>query len=161
MSKVKHFLRKLHIGDHNHHGRPPAMDPSHQAPPPQQLASTSPSSEAPPTASSSSDNEGSSRGNSNSNNNFSFFEEEFQMQLALAISVSDQGQNCVDPETAQINVAKQISLGCAPSQDLSEFMSLRFWVICFPRSCFAFRPLLNFEFYCLCCRLIEDLGFLW
>lgn len=124
MSKVKHFLRKLHIGDHNHHGRPPALDPSHQAaPPPQQLASTSPSSEVPPTASSS-DNESSSH----STSNFSFFEEEFQMQLALAISVSDQGQNCVDPETAQINVAKQISLGCAPSQDLSEFMSLRFWV---------------------------------
>lgn len=142
MSKVKHFLRKLHIGDHNHHGRPPAMDPPHQAAPPQQLASTSPSSEAPPTASSSSDNEGSSHGNSNSN--FSFFEEEFQMQLALAISVSDQGQSCVDPETAQINVAKQISLGCAPSQDLSEFMSLRFWVKLISRSCFVFRPLLNF-----------------
>lgn len=137
MSKVKHFLRKLHIGDHHHHGRPPALDPSTQTAPSQPLTSISPASDAPPTASSS-DNDGSS------NSNFSFFEEEFQMQLALAISVSDQGQNSVDPETAQINVAKQISLGCAPSQNLSEFMSLRYWVNCFARSCFFFSPLLNF-----------------
>ncbi|XP_057775869.1 serine/threonine-protein kinase EDR1-like [Salvia miltiorrhiza] len=121
MSKVKHFLRKLHIGDHHQHGRPPALVPPSQTAPSQQLTSTSPLSDAPPTASSS------SSGGHSSNSNFSFFEEEFQMQLALAISVSDPGQNCVDPETAQINVAKQISLGCAPSQNLSEFMSLRFW----------------------------------
>ncbi|KAH6792375.1 Protein kinase superfamily protein [Perilla frutescens var. hirtella] len=120
MSKVKHFLRKLHIGDHHHHGRPPALDPSPQVAPSQPLASTSPSSDAPHTASSS------DHGSSN-NSNFNFFEEEFQMQLALAISVSDPGQNSVDPETAQINVAKQISLGCSPSQNLSEFMSLRYW----------------------------------
>lgn len=50
------------------------------------------------------------------------------MQLALAISVSDQGQNSVDPETAQIDAAKQISLGCLPNQNLAEFMSLRYWV---------------------------------
>ncbi|KAL1557310.1 mitogen-activated protein kinase kinase kinase [Salvia divinorum] len=120
MSKVKHFFRKLHIGDHHNHVRPPALVPSSQSAPSRQLTSTSPSSEVPPTGSSSS-------GGNSSNSNFSFFEEEFQMQLALAISVSDPGQNCVDPETAQINVAKQISLGCAPSQNLSEFMSLRFW----------------------------------
>ncbi|KAL1562254.1 mitogen-activated protein kinase kinase kinase [Salvia divinorum] len=119
MSKMKHFLRKLHIGDHHHHGRPPALDPSSQTAPSQQLTSTSTSADAPPRASSSGDN--------SSNSDSSFLEEEFQMQLALAISVSDPGQNCVDPETAQINVAKQISLGCAPSQNLAEFTSLRFW----------------------------------
>ncbi|XP_047941666.1 probable serine/threonine-protein kinase SIS8 [Salvia hispanica] len=120
MSKVKHFFRKLHIGDHHNHVRPPALVPSSQTAPSQQLTSTSPSSEVPPTGSSSS-------GGNSSNSNISFFEEEFQMQLALAISVSDPGQDCVDPETAQINVAKQISLGYAPSQNLSESMSLRFW----------------------------------
>ena len=132
MSKVKHFFRKLHIGDHHNHVRPPALVPSSQTAPSQQLTSTSPSSEVPPTGSSSS-------GGNSSNSNISFFEEEFQMQLALAISVSDPGQDCVDPETAQINVAKQISLGYAPSQNLSESMSLRFWVhrllyvfLCFP-----------------------------
>ncbi|KAL8499084.1 hypothetical protein ACS0TY_022164 [Phlomoides rotata] len=120
MSKVKHFLRKLHIGDHHHHGRPPVLDSSPQTAQAQPLTSTSPSSDVPQTAMSS-DTEGSSNGN------FNYFEEEFQMQLALAISVSDPGQNCVDPEIAQINVAKQISLGCTPSQNLAEFTSLRYW----------------------------------
>ncbi|PIN13257.1 Tyrosine kinase [Handroanthus impetiginosus] len=120
MSKVKHLLRKLHIGDHHqHHGRPPPLDPPPQTAVSQPSTSSSPSSDLPTT--SSSENE------SASNSNFNFFEEEFQMQLALAISVSDPGQNCVDPETAQINAAKQISLGCPPSQTLSEFMSLRYW----------------------------------
>ncbi|KAL7112227.1 hypothetical protein ACP275_05G138900 [Erythranthe tilingii] len=118
MSKVKHFLRKLHIGDH-HHGRPPAVDPEPPAPPPQPLTSTSPPPDLPETAVSS--------GNESSNaSNFNFIEEEFQMQLALAISVSDPGQNYVDSETAQINAAKQISLGCSPSQNLAEFLSLRY-----------------------------------
>ncbi|KAG6423396.1 hypothetical protein SASPL_113791 [Salvia splendens] len=119
MSKMKHFLRKLHIRDHHHHRRPPPLDSSSQTAPSHQLNSTSTSSDAPPPASSSGDN--------SSNSDSSFFEEEFQMQLALAISVSDPGQDCIDPESAQINVAKQISLGCAPSQNLAEFTSLRFW----------------------------------
>ncbi|KAK4422227.1 putative serine/threonine-protein kinase SIS8 [Sesamum alatum] len=120
MSKVKHLLRKLHIGDHHHHGRPPALDPSPQTTSSQPSTSSSPSSDLPQTTLS-------SENDSSSSSNFNFFEEEFQMQLALAISVSDPGQNCVDSETAQINAAKQISLGCSPSQNLSEFMSLRYW----------------------------------
>ncbi|XP_047949763.1 serine/threonine-protein kinase EDR1-like [Salvia hispanica] len=96
MSKMKHFLRKLHIRDRHHHRR-------HSSSQTQQLNSTSTS---PPT------------GDHSSNSD----EEEFQMQLALAISVSDPGQDCIDPETAQINVAKQISLGCAPSQNLAVFV---------------------------------------
>ncbi|KAI3454139.1 hypothetical protein Pfo_010802 [Paulownia fortunei] len=120
MSKVKHFLRKLHIGDHHHHGRLPALDPSPQTTPSQPLTSSSPSSDLTQTTLSS-ENE------SSNGSNFNFFEEEFQIQLALAISVSDPGQNCVDPETAQIDAAKQISLGCSPSQNLAEFMSLRYW----------------------------------
>ncbi|KAL2236016.1 UNVERIFIED_CONTAM: putative serine/threonine-protein kinase SIS8 [Sesamum indicum] len=120
MSKVKHLLRKLHIGDHHHHGRPPALDPPPQTTPSQPSTSSSPSSDLPQTTLS-------SENDSSSSSNFNFFEEEFQMQLALAISVSDPGQNCVDSETAQINAAKQISLGCPPSQNPSEFMSLRYW----------------------------------
>ncbi|GER32108.1 kinase family protein [Striga asiatica] len=125
MSKVKHFLRKLHIGDHHHHGRPPsALDPSPGtgSPPPQPMAAaSSPSTTDLPQAVVSTES------GDSSGSNFIYFEEEFQMQLALAISVSDPGQTLVDPETAQINVAKQISLGCSPSQSLSEFMSLRYW----------------------------------
>ncbi|CAA0838406.1 Protein kinase superfamily protein [Striga hermonthica] len=126
MSKVKHFLRKLHIGDHHHHGRPPsALDPSpgtgSPSPPQPMPTVSSPSTTDLPQAVVSTESGGSS------GSNFNYFEEEFQMQLALAISVSDPGQSLVDPETAQINVAKQISLGCSPSQSLSEFMSLRYW----------------------------------
>ncbi|KAI8013316.1 Binding partner of ACD11 1 [Camellia lanceoleosa] len=50
---------------------------------------------------------------------FNFFEEEFQVQLALAISVSDPDSH-EDPETVQIKDAKQISLGCVPSETLTE-----------------------------------------
>ncbi|KAL2548505.1 Protein kinase superfamily protein [Forsythia ovata] len=135
MSKVKHLLRKLHIGDHQQQGRPPALDPSPQTTPSQSSPASSPSSDPNPIlaqpASGSLENENSvsdsnSNSNSNPNSNFNFFEEEFQVQLALAISASDPGQNH-DPETAQINVAKQISLGCSPSQSLAEFLSLRYW----------------------------------
>lgn len=128
MSKMKHLLRKLHIGDHHQQGRQPlpVLDPSTQTTPSQPSTSLSPSPSPSPSAdlpqtTSSSENE-------SSNNNFNFLEEEFQMQLALAISVSDPGQTCVDSETAQINAVKQISLGRSPSQSLAEFLSLRYWV---------------------------------
>ncbi|CAI9775153.1 unnamed protein product [Fraxinus pennsylvanica] len=58
---------------------------------------------------------------------FNFFDKEFQVELALAISVSDQGRKESDPETTQINAAKQISLRGSPSQSLSEFLSQRYW----------------------------------
>ncbi|CAA2959682.1 serine threonine- kinase EDR1 [Olea europaea subsp. europaea] len=129
MSKVKHLLRKLHIGDHQPQGRPPTLDPSPQTTPSQSSLASSPSSDLNPILAQpalvSLENEN-SVSSSNSNSNFNFFEEEYQVQLALAISVSDPGQN-IDPETAQINVAKQISLGCSPSQSLAEFLSLRYW----------------------------------
>ncbi|KAE8664382.1 Serine/threonine-protein kinase CTR1 [Hibiscus syriacus] len=53
---------------------------------------------------------------------FNLLEEEFQMQLALAISASD-------PETAQIDAAKRISLaGPVPEANvLIELFSLRYW----------------------------------
>ncbi|KAG6409555.1 hypothetical protein SASPL_127595 [Salvia splendens] len=125
MSKMKHLLRKLHIGDHQNLARqpPPVLDQ------PAQTASSSPSpspSPSPlpdlPQTASSSENDGTGTGT-----NFNYLEEEFQMQLALAISVSDPGQTCVDSETAQINAVKQISLGRSPSQSLAEFLALRYW----------------------------------
>ncbi|KAL6980046.1 mitogen-activated protein kinase kinase kinase [Sarracenia purpurea var. burkii] len=57
---------------------------------------------------------------------FNFFEEEFQVQLALAISVSDPDSR-EDPETSQIKAAKQISLGCAPSETHVQSLSLQYW----------------------------------
>ncbi|CAI9755710.1 unnamed protein product [Fraxinus pennsylvanica] len=115
---MKHLLRKFHIGDHH---RPPALDSSPQTTPFQPSpASTSSSSPTDlPQTTSNLENE--------NFDNFNFFEEEFQVELALAISVSDQGRKDGDPEAAQINAAKQISLGCSPSQSLSEFLSLRYW----------------------------------
>lgn len=55
---------------------------------------------------------------------FNLLEEEFQMQLALAISASD-------PETAQIDAAKRISLAGTDTNALVEFLSRRYWVIYF------------------------------
>ncbi|KAL8522208.1 hypothetical protein ACS0TY_012375 [Phlomoides rotata] len=130
MSKMKHLLRKLHIGDHNNQERqPPAvLDASTQtAPPAQPSTSSSPSPSPSPSPASSELPQTASPGNESSNTNFNFLEEEFQMQLALAISVSDPGQTRVDSETAQINAVKQISLGRSPSQSLAEFLSLRYW----------------------------------
>ncbi|XP_042038813.1 probable serine/threonine-protein kinase SIS8 [Salvia splendens] len=127
MSKMKHLLRKLHIGDHQNLERqpPPVLDQPAQTasslPSPSPSPSPSPLPDLPQTASSS-ENDGTGTGN-----NFNYLEEEFQMQLALAISVSDPGQTCVDSETAQINAVKQISLGRSPSQSLAEFLALRYW----------------------------------
>ncbi|KAL1532572.1 mitogen-activated protein kinase kinase kinase [Salvia divinorum] len=127
MPKMKHFLRKLHIGDHQNLPRQPpsVLDQPAQTASSQLSESSSPSpSPSPlpdlPQTASSSENEG-------TGTNFNYLEEEFQMQLALAISVSDPGQTCVDSETAQINAVKQISLGRSPSQSLAEFLALRYW----------------------------------
>ncbi|KAL6502023.1 hypothetical protein OROGR_027156 [Orobanche gracilis] len=122
MSKMKHLLRKLHIGDHQHQqGRSPqaSVDPSPNTTA-SQPSSPSLSSDLTQTTTTSTADE-------SSNTNFNFLEEEFQMQLAMAISASDPGQACVDSETAQIDAVKQISLGRSPSQSLAEFLSLRYW----------------------------------
>ncbi|KAF7138375.1 hypothetical protein RHSIM_Rhsim07G0142400 [Rhododendron simsii] len=116
MSKMKHLLRKLHIHHHHRVDPPPPPPP---LPPSSAASSSSPSDSAltartrePAAAENPAD--------------FNFFEEEFQVQLALAISVSDPDSRD-DPETAQIKAAKQISLGCAPSETLVESLSLRYW----------------------------------
>ncbi|KAI3728131.1 hypothetical protein L6452_16761 [Arctium lappa] len=139
MSKMKHLLRKLHIGGgfNDNNNRLATADTSSRPPATTTLHSSSPSSSSPSilpivdesaavlssAVESVSDNSNSSTVDSN------FFEEEFQMQLALAISVSsgsvETGQP--DAETAQIKAAKQRSLGCSPSESLVEYLSLRYW----------------------------------
>ncbi|MCD9638310.1 mitogen-activated protein kinase kinase kinase 9 [Datura stramonium] len=143
MSKMKHLLRKLHIGggvaDHPPHlPPPPHTSPPHQPPtvldPNQQTnrfeQSGSTSSLSPQTTPSSSALPRAPELNSASaldSADFNYFEEEFQVQLALAISVSDPDSR-EDPETAQIKAAQEISLGCSPLENPVEFLSLRYWV---------------------------------
>ena len=121
MSKMKHLLRKLHIGGYHHHHRiaanaRPLVDP----PTPQ------PAEAEAEAASSSLALERTGVVDSAENSvDFNFFEEEFQVQLALAISVSDARE---DPETLQIKAAKQISLGRSPSETLVDSIALQYWV---------------------------------
>ncbi|RAL37980.1 hypothetical protein DM860_000674 [Cuscuta australis] len=134
MSKMKHLLRKLHIGsgvtDHHHppHHRPPTppIDPPPVGESDASLTLGSSSAETTPSSSSAFPRGGPSNSGSDSATDFNFFEEEFQVQLALAISVSDPDSR-EDPETAQIKAAQQISLGCSPSETSSEFLSRRYW----------------------------------
>ncbi|KAL4564754.1 hypothetical protein LXL04_028825 [Taraxacum kok-saghyz] len=134
MSKMKHLLRKLHIGGgfNDHNNRLAVTDTPSQPPTTTQFHSSSSPSPLPTIGAVNA----LSVENININNNsessgvdFSFFEEEFQMQLALAISVSSGSAETREPdaETAQIKAAKQRSLGCPPSESLVEFLSLRYW----------------------------------
>ncbi|OIW15004.1 hypothetical protein TanjilG_28263 [Lupinus angustifolius] len=133
MPKMKHLLRKLHIGGttiNNHHQQPlPAPEPEPD-PIPVLIATTTPSSSSSalpsPTPIAPDPNP------NNANNNFHLLEEEeFEMQLAMAISASDSDVVKKDPESAQIDAAKQISLGYEASdsdtQALAQFQSLRYW----------------------------------
>ncbi|CAL5425758.1 unnamed protein product [Camellia sinensis] len=114
MPKMKHLLRKLHIGGGCNNG-------NHHPSPPQTVEVT------PPSSSSSASLELALmriRAVESAENSvdFNFFEEEFQVQLALAISVSNPDSR-EDPETVQIKDAKQISSGCVPSETLTESLS--------------------------------------
>ncbi|XP_040997394.1 probable serine/threonine-protein kinase SIS8 isoform X1 [Juglans microcarpa x Juglans regia] len=152
MSKMKHLLRKLHIGGGlNEHQRLAESRPTTNPSPTQ---SPSPSPNTPASSSSSSGPSSTASGPATMGRigadesvvdrtagdggggggdgcvDFNFMEEEFQVQLALAISASDPDAR-EDSETAQIDAAKQISLGCsAPvsdSQAIVKFLSLRYW----------------------------------
>ncbi|KAF3440196.1 hypothetical protein FNV43_RR18477 [Rhamnella rubrinervis] len=63
---------------------------------------------------------------------FNFLEEEFQVQLALAISASDPNSR-EDPESAQIDAVKRISLGgsatVADSRTLVDILTIRYWML--------------------------------
>ena len=135
MSRMKHLLRKLHIGGSlNEHQRIPETRPViNPSPSPNQsspVAAVAPSS----ALGSVGGGDAVDRAAVDSQDaavDFSFLEEEFQVQLALAISASDPDARD-DRETAQIKVAKRISLGCSPSttdtETLVELLSLRYWV---------------------------------
>ncbi|EEF45788.1 serine/threonine-protein kinase EDR1 [Ricinus communis] len=140
MSKMKHLLRKLHIGGGiNDHQRlaettaattatRPVVNPSAAASSSIAAVESSSSSSSPPLAVVDGSSISSSGGGAA---DFSLLEEEFQVQLALAISVSDPDMR-TDPESAQIDAAKRISLGCpvssvSVSDAVNQSLSLRYW----------------------------------
>ena len=144
---MKQLLRKLHIGgtatatattatiNHHDHHPVPVLAPSSSSASSSALPSPTPIVVVDPIP-----NPSVSSGSNNNNSengvvvdNFGLLEEEeFQMQLALAISASDPDVH-KDPESAQIDAAKQISLGYEASlsdtQALVQFQSLRYWVL--------------------------------
>ncbi|KAJ7966433.1 Mitogen-activated protein kinase kinase kinase [Quillaja saponaria] len=137
MSKMKHLLRKLHIGGGINEQQRLGETPEVICPSPN-LSSSSPSSSsilAPSTMRIIGENEPVGDGTAvdvtvDKGVDFNLLEEEFQVQLALAISASDpDGRK--DPDSAQIDAAKQMSLGCAASatgkEAFAEFQSLRYW----------------------------------
>ncbi|EOA19935.1 hypothetical protein CARUB_v10000185mg [Capsella rubella] len=150
MSKMKHLLRKLHIGGSSgvgggfgdHHrlddSTRPMIDPS-------PIPSTSPS----PASTSSVSSSSGFGANASATMprletlepvgrdlapvdgvDFNLMEEEYQVQLAMAISVSDPDPR-ENADTAQLDAAKRISLGVsAPVTDADsavDFLSLRYW----------------------------------
>ncbi|KAK9273449.1 hypothetical protein L1049_018259 [Liquidambar formosana] len=127
MSRMKHLLRKLHIGGETRSVINP--DPSPSTPSPLPLSS-SPSSAMGRIGAVDAAAERTAGIAQESAMDFNFLEEEFQVQLALAISASDPDAR-EDPESVQIKAAKQMSLGCSPSvadrETLVEFLSLRYW----------------------------------
>ncbi|XWS70255.1 hypothetical protein CRYUN_Cryun03dG0032900 [Craigia yunnanensis] len=133
MSKMKHLLRKLHIGGGlNEHQRlaeaQPVISPS-LSPSPNSTNVTGPATttfSSSPSVSSGTmgridavESVGGDRA-AGDEVDFNLLEEEFQMQLALAISASD-------PETAQIDAAKRISLAGTDTNAFVEVLSLRYW----------------------------------
>ncbi|XP_054797805.1 probable serine/threonine-protein kinase SIS8 [Prosopis cineraria] len=139
MSRMKHLLRKLHIGGGiNEPHRLPDTRPVINASPVPNLSSSS-STLVSNTVGTVRPNEsvadrtdidGTGDLCGDKGADFNLLEEEFQLQLALAISASDTDVR-KDPESAQIDAAKQMSLGCAASvtdtEALVQFQSLRYW----------------------------------
>lgn len=133
MSRMKHLLRKLHIGggggggsssggvDHQTHHHP---HPHHH----QRLGGDARRNPSPASASSSRataqdaapaevvevrDGSRFDGAAAIAVSDFSLFEEEYQVQLALAISASDP-DGLEDADSVQIKAAKRMSLGCPP-----------------------------------------------
>ncbi|XP_042411882.1 probable serine/threonine-protein kinase SIS8 [Zingiber officinale] len=138
MSRMKHLLRKLHIGggggggsssggvDHQTHHHPhPHPHPHHH----QRLVGDARRNPSPASASSSRataqdaapaeavevrDGSRSDGAAAIAGSDFSLFEEEYQVQLALAISASADPDGLEDADSVQIKAAKRMSLGCPP-----------------------------------------------
>ncbi|KAI5556544.1 hypothetical protein POPTR_018G053800v4 [Populus trichocarpa] len=133
MSKMKHLLRKLHIGDHHNRfgGETRPVSSSNTSP----STTPSPSNERIEPVESTAVDRTAVEAISSSNSSgidFNLLEEEFQVQLALAISASDP-DSTLDTESAQIDAAKRISLRSCPvvpvtdTDSLAESLSLRYW----------------------------------
>ncbi|KAG1330120.1 serine/threonine-protein kinase EDR1 [Cocos nucifera] len=157
MSRMKHLLRKLHIGgggaglDHHHQQHDNRLGSDTRTTPSSSSSSSSPRPISAPSSSSSSSRERvqeavEQKGIGSrcdgppaaaaAGGDFSLFEEEYQVQLALAISASDP-DGLEDPDSVQINAAKRMSLGClvvpegggssAGDESHMEFLSRRYW----------------------------------
>lgn len=124
---MKHLLRKLHIGGG-------LNDPQRFPEPRPEISPSSSAVTATGTSTSSSASSGSVgriavvepvAGDRVPDDgvDFNLLEEEFQMQLAMAISASE-------PETAQIDAAKRISLA-GPAETVAplDSLSFRYWVL--------------------------------
>ncbi|XP_038991519.1 serine/threonine-protein kinase EDR1-like [Hibiscus syriacus] len=132
MSKMKHLLRKLHIGgglnEHQRLAEARSVIASSPNSNPMNVTGTATNSSSP--SSPSVDSRATGRigtvesveadRTAGDEVDFNLLEEEFQMQLALAISASD-------PETAQIDAAKRISLAGTDTKAFDELLSLRYW----------------------------------
>lgn len=136
MTRMKHLLRKLHIGGETR----PVINPD-----PSPSSSSASSSSTMGRITAAVDPVAERTGGIPLENNsttatatatamdFNFLEEEFQVQLALAISASDPSAKSEDTESVQIKAAKRMSLGYSPSvtaeegETLVEFLSLRYW----------------------------------
>ncbi|KAK8660795.1 hypothetical protein V6N13_051704 [Hibiscus sabdariffa] len=124
---MKHLLRKLHIGGglNEHQRLAEARRVIAPSPDSNSMNVTGPATTSSSSSSSSSvdsrttERIGADR-TAGDEVDFNLLEEEFQMQLALAISASD-------PETAQIDAAKRISLAGTDASAFVELLSLRYW----------------------------------
>ncbi|XP_044464096.1 serine/threonine-protein kinase EDR1-like isoform X2 [Mangifera indica] len=131
MSKMKHLLRKLHIGGglNEHHRLGETRPETNPSPNP----SSSTSSSDPGTMGRMGVVESvvGDRTEGEGGVDYNLLEEEYQVQLALAISASDPDVR-EEAESAQIDTAKRMSLGCrsasvTETDAFVEFLSLRYW----------------------------------
>ncbi|CAH8303526.1 unnamed protein product [Eruca vesicaria subsp. sativa] len=135
MPKMKHLLRKLHIGGGSsnvfgdHHrlddSTRPILDPIRSSSPSPASSVSSSGNAAATTMPRLETFEPAADGV-----DFNLMEEEYQVQLAMAISVSDPDPR-ENADTAQLDAAKRISLGVkAPVNNVDsgvDFLSLRYW----------------------------------
>ncbi|KAK4274579.1 hypothetical protein QN277_017778 [Acacia crassicarpa] len=139
MPRMKHLLRKLHIGGgiNDHQRLSPETRPVLSPTPSLNLTSSAlPSPTTMPTVTATESvadrtaDDVTTGVSGDKGVDFNLLEEEFQMQMALAISASDSDVR-KDPDSAQIDAAKQMSLGCQTSvtdtESLVQFQSLRYW----------------------------------
>ncbi|KAJ6803086.1 serine/threonine-protein kinase EDR1-like [Iris pallida] len=113
MPRMKHFLKKLHIGGGGADQRMTVPPPPPESPSGDGSDAAEPIGEGSgPLAPAAPSSATSAAGDDDAG--FSFFEEEYQVQLAMAISASDP-DGLADPDSVQINAAKRMSLGCSAS----------------------------------------------